>query len=269
MNHLLRDARADHRRRLGGDRGRGQPDAASPTSRRASSSTSPGRTAGSTRRWTSAASAASTSPGRGLRASSARCSRSSSCAPDFTVVARRARRDLDRGASRPRPRLGARRRGARIGRGREHRGVPRLRRGRDRRASSEASPHARRSRAGTTSPTTRGTSPRRSRRCCAAGVERPVRPRARARAATRASSRRPSTAATRARPPARDPRRPDRLGARRSRRGRAEPARRRLPVRVAARTCRSATTHHDADSVHLYIEESFTFRVPRPRPRWC
>ena len=31
-----------------------------------------------------------------------------------------------------------------------------------------------------------------------------------------------------------------------------------------ARTWRSATSHHDADAVHLYLEESFSFVVATP-----
>ena len=67
-----------------------------------------------------------------------------------------------------------------------------------------------------------------------------------------------------ARPPARDPRRPDRLGARRRRARSCSACAAATSCSSPARTSRSATTHHDADAVQLYLEESFSFRVATP-----
>ena len=73
-----------------------------------------------------------------------------------------------------------------------------------------------------------------------------------------------------ARAPAQDPRRPARLGARRERRRRRQPARRRLPVRVGARTSRSATTGTTATpSTSISKRASASGSSPRRRPsRW-
>ena len=146
---------------------------------------------------------------------------------------------------------------------REHGGLPRLERGRHRRASPRPR-RTRRSPPATTSTTTPAASPRRSSCCCAAAS------RARtdwrwAPTATPRSSRPPSTAATRCSTHLRKILEGPIVWAPGvERRGRGQPARRRLPVRVrpgSRRRLRGATTPTRSSSTS---RSRFSFRVATP-----
>ena len=200
----------------------------------------------------------------GCPAASVASCRSSSCGRTSTSPAGRAPRRRSR-RRRRRPRAARRRRAPDRG-GRERRRLPRLA-GRDQRHRRGLA-----ARADTSSarpPTaTRSRSPARSSGCSSSGIAGPYglalgREQYRLRDRDRRARRLPA-----ARAPAQDPRRPDRLGAGRQRSGRAQPARRRLHVRVRPGPRRSATTRTTARSCGSISRRASASTSPRRRPRW-